>query len=128
MAITPEQLADALRPHLSDVDAAALTGELASYILESIQTGLRPGEEGWVEDDLAFTSPWGFDLSSIAVPALIWQGEHDLMVPPAHGPWLRSHVPGAEGEVVAGEGHLTLFANRIGDVHTWLRDRLGATG
>jgi pimeloyl-ACP methyl ester carboxylesterase len=123
-AIGPEELAEAIRPHLSDVDAAALTGELAAHLHSSIVGGLAPGVDGWVDDDLAFLAPWGFDLGAIRVPALIWQGAQDLMVPGDHGRWLREHVAGAEGEVLPGEGHLTLFVDRVGDVQRWLRDRL----
>jgi pimeloyl-ACP methyl ester carboxylesterase len=123
-AAAPEQLADAIRPHLSDVDAAALTGEVAEHLLNTIKTGLEPGVEGWIEDDLAFVGPWGFDLASIDVPVLVWQGEEDLMVPSAHGHWLRKHLARADGGVVPGEGHLTLFVNRIADVHAWLAERL----
>jgi pimeloyl-ACP methyl ester carboxylesterase len=124
MAGGPEQLADALRPHLSDVDARALTGELAAFLLEEIAEGLRPGVEGWVDDDYALLGPWGFDADSIRAPVLVWQGEQDLMVPPAHGRWLHEHVAGADGGILPDEGHLTLFVNRIGDVHAWLRERL----
>jgi pimeloyl-ACP methyl ester carboxylesterase len=124
VGIAAEQLAGAIRPHLSEVDANALTGEVAAYLLESIQKGLAPGVEGWVEDDLAFIAPWGFDLASIGVPVLVWQGEEDLMVPGAHGHWLREHVAGAEGGVLPGEGHITLFVRRVVDVHAWLADRL----
>lgn len=94
---TPEQLADALRPHLSDVDAAALTGELAEHLLESIVGGLAPGVDGWVDDDLAFLAPWGFDVGAIEVAVLVWQGEEDLMVPAPHAAWLREHVAGGAG-------------------------------
>jgi len=121
---TPEQLADAFRPHLSDVDAEALTGELAEHLLASIVEGLRPGVEGWVDDDFAFLAPWGFDLGAIEVPVLVWQGEQDLMVPAPHAVWLREHVAGAQGETLPGEGHLTVFVNRVGDVHAWLAERL----
>jgi pimeloyl-ACP methyl ester carboxylesterase len=122
---TPEQLADAFRPHLSDVDAEALTGELAEHLLQSIVEGLRPGVEGWVDDDFAFLAPWGFDVGAIEVPVLVWQGEQDLMVPAPHAAWLREHVAGAQGETLPGEGHLTVFVNRVGDVHAWLAERLG---
>jgi pimeloyl-ACP methyl ester carboxylesterase len=122
---TPEELADALRPHLSDVDAAALTGELAEHLLTSIVDGLAPGVEGWVDDDFAFLAPWGFDVGAIEVPVLVWQGEADLMVPAPHAAWLREHVAGAQGETLSGEGHLTVFTNRVGDVHAWLAERLG---
>jgi pimeloyl-ACP methyl ester carboxylesterase len=122
---TPEELADAFRPHLSDVDAAALTGEFAEHLLGSIVDGLAPGVEGWVDDDLAFLAPWGFDVAAIEVPVLVWQGEEDLMVPAPHAAWLREHVAGAQGETLPGEGHLTVFTNRVGGVHAWLAERLG---
>jgi pimeloyl-ACP methyl ester carboxylesterase len=124
MGATPEQLAEAFRPHLSDVDAQALSGELAAFLLESVTAGLEPGVEGWVEDDFAFLAPWGFDVEAIQVPVVVWQGGQDLMVPADHGRWLREHVAGAEGRVLPEEGHLTLFTSRIGDVHEWLQDRL----
>jgi pimeloyl-ACP methyl ester carboxylesterase len=123
-AIGPQQLADAMRPHLSEVDVQALTGAFAAYLLGSTTAGLEPGVEGWVDDDYAFLAPWGFDVEAIEVPVLVWQGEQDLMVPSAHGRWLGEHVAGAEARLSPEEGHLTLFVNRVGDVHAWLRDRL----
>src|SRR4051812_7816298 len=55
---TPDQLADAMLPHLSAVDANALTGELAEFLLDAMRKGLEHGFEGWIDDDLAFLSPW----------------------------------------------------------------------
>jgi len=121
---TPDDLADAMRPHLSDRDACALTGEFAAHVLATIRDALSPGVDGWVDDDYAFLGPWGFDPERIGVPVLIWQGEEDLMVPPAHGAWLKRRVPTAEGGVLADEGHLTLALDRIGDVHAWLLARV----
>jgi pimeloyl-ACP methyl ester carboxylesterase len=126
LAATPEQLADAIRPHLSEVDARALTGELAAFLLETIKAGLEPGIGGWIDDDLAFVRPWGFALDSLGAPVLVSQGEQDKMVPPDHGRWLGAHVRGAEARIFPEEGHLTLTVNRIGDVHAWLRDQLSA--
>lgn len=126
LAAEPEQLREAMRPHLSDVDAAALTGELAAFLLETIRKGLEPGIGGWFDDDLAFINPWGFDLDAISVPVLAWQGEQDKMVPPAHGRWLGEHVSGANGRVFPEEGHITLTVNRIGEVHAWLGEHLAA--
>ncbi len=124
LAAQPEELVDAMRPHLSDVDAAALTGELAAYLLDAMKKGLEPGLDGWFDDDIAFTQQWGFDLGSTRVPVAVWQGEQDHMVPPGHGRWLGSHVAGAEASIFPEEGHLTLAVNRIGEIHAWLRDRL----
>jgi pimeloyl-ACP methyl ester carboxylesterase len=123
-SITPEMLREAAAPHLSDVDAAALTGELAEHMHATIAGGLAPGIDGWVDDDLAFVRPWGLDVAAITVPVSVWQGEQDLMVPAAHGRWLCANVAGAEARLLEREGHLTLFANRIGDIQAWLAERL----
>jgi pimeloyl-ACP methyl ester carboxylesterase len=121
---TPEQLREAAGPHLSGADAAVLTGELAEHLHASIAGGLAPGVEGWVDDDLAFVKPWGFGTAAIEPPVSVWQGDQDLMVPGAHGRWLAANVRGAEAFLLPEEGHLTLFANRIGDIQGWLAERL----
>jgi pimeloyl-ACP methyl ester carboxylesterase len=108
---------------LSPVDAEVLTAELADYLVESLHTGLASGVEGWVEDDLAFVRPWGFALDAIAVPVLVWQGDEDRFVPPSHGRWLAEHVPGADARLTAEDGHLTLLAHRVPEVHAWLLER-----
>jgi hypothetical protein len=64
--------------------------------MTTIREGLRTGVDGWLDDDLAFTKPCGFDLGEIAVPTQLWQGTEDLRVPFAHGLWLADHVAGVE--------------------------------
>ena len=66
----------------------------------------RSGYWGSVDDDLAFTRPWGFDLAEIAIPVEIRYGAKDTLVPAAHGQWLAAHVPGASAVVEHGEGHM----------------------
>lgn len=61
-------LVEAMRPFLSDVDAAALDGELGAYLLDSFRRSLARGVDGWVDDDLAFVRPWGFELGAIQAP------------------------------------------------------------
>ena len=124
MAISPDQIVESMAPFLSEVDAAALTGGLPEHLLGMFRAGLRDGVEGWVDDDLAYVKPWGFDVGAIAVPVAVWQGEQDLMVPGAHGRWLSEHVAGAEAHLPEQEGHLTLFANHIGVIQEWLLDHL----
>jgi pimeloyl-ACP methyl ester carboxylesterase len=57
---------------------------------------LRDGVDGWVDDDLAFVAPWGFDVASIAIQTSLWYGRADTLVPAAHGDWLAAHIPGVE--------------------------------
>jgi pimeloyl-ACP methyl ester carboxylesterase len=114
---------EGLRTLLSPEDAAVLDRELAEYLLDSMRDGVRPGPGGWVDDDTAFVSPWGFDPSTIRVPALVWQGERDFFVPPAHGRWLITQIAGVDGRLTAEDGHLTLAVRRIREVQAWLRSR-----
>jgi pimeloyl-ACP methyl ester carboxylesterase len=61
-----------------------------------------------LDDDLAFTRHWGFELADISVPTYLWQGSEDLMVPFAHGEWLAEHIPGVAAHLERGEGHLSI--------------------
>jgi pimeloyl-ACP methyl ester carboxylesterase len=117
--VTADGLAQAMAPHLSAVDAAVLTGDLAAYFVSSFQDATRNGIAGWRDDDYAFLRPWGFELGDIRVPVLLRQGRQDLMVPFAHGAWLAERVPGVEAELSEEHGHLTLHAG-VPEVHAWL--------
>jgi pimeloyl-ACP methyl ester carboxylesterase len=120
---TVEMLIEAMDTVLSDVDRAALTGWAAEFALTEMRESLRCGIDGWRDDDIAFTRPWGFDLASLEVPVSIWQGAEDLMVPQHHAPWLAAAIPGAELHVLDGEGHLTLGQRRIGTLFDWIAER-----
>ena len=93
---------------LPHVDRALLTDEFGDALAANLAEGLRSGVDGWLDDDLAFTRPWGFDLATITVPTMLWQGTEDLMVPFAHGLWLADHVAGVKPHLLDGEGHLSV--------------------
>jgi pimeloyl-ACP methyl ester carboxylesterase len=120
LAATPATILDLYRPYLSPPEAAALTGEVAEYFCYTNHDGLAPGVEGYFDDELAFMSPWGFELSDITVPVLLVHGRQDRMVPFSHGEWLATRIPGAETRFFDDEGHLSLLANRMDEVHAWL--------
>jgi len=112
---------------LPEVDQKVLAGDLGKDFGEdlaaSFREAVRTGVDGWVDDDLAFTQPWGFDLDMLAVPVFVWQGDRDLMVPFAHGEWLASRIPGVSGHLLPGEGHLSIS---VGAMDRML-DELAAT-
>jgi pimeloyl-ACP methyl ester carboxylesterase len=90
------------------VDVASLTGDLAGTLATQFREGLAHGVDGWVDDDLAFTRDWGFELADLTVPTYLWQGSEDLMVPFAHGTWLAGRIPGVVAHLEQGEGHLSI--------------------
>ncbi|MEU8813524.1 alpha/beta hydrolase [Actinoplanes sp. NPDC048796] len=108
--VTGADVAEAFGDLLSGVDKQALTGEFADYLAESSRYAVSAGVAGWREDDLAFLADWGFKVEDVKVPVAVWQGAEDRMVPPAHGQWLATHVPGAEAHLLPAEGHLSLLA------------------
>lgn len=122
VAATAQDTAEQMRTLLSPVDVAALSGEAGDYLHASMLAGLRDGVDGWLDDDLAFTRPWGFELTAVTTPVLVQQGGQDLMVPAAHGPWLAATLPTAEAWMEADEGHLSISLD-VGRVHAWLLER-----
>lgn len=93
---------------LSDSDRAVLErSDVRETLRASTRESFSQGVSGWVDDDLAFVSPWGFDVEEIAVPVEIRYGEGDVLVPAAHGRWLAAHVPGASVMVDRDRGHLS---------------------
>ena len=106
--VTPAGIVEELASLLPDVDRAYCTDEHGGELAEAFHQGLAVSEDGWVDDDLAFVRPWGFDLAAIRVTVHVWQGSADLMVPFAHGQWLASAVPGAVAHLLDGQGHLSI--------------------
>jgi len=102
-----------LQSLLPDVDREALTGEFGEDTAAGFREALRISIDGWLDDDLAFTKPWGFSLTEITVPTVIWQGSADLMVPFAHGQWLGSRLPAASVHLEEGEGHLSVGLGKL---------------
>ncbi len=111
-SISADEIVDAIASLLPDVDRAFCTDAFGAGLATSFREAMSVGMDGWVDDDLAFTAPWGFDLASIPVPVSVWQGSTDLMVPFPHGQWLLDAVPGAMSHLLEGEGHLSVVVGQ----------------
>jgi pimeloyl-ACP methyl ester carboxylesterase len=124
IAATADDLASEMASLLTPTDAAVLTGSVAEYLVYSSREGLAPGSQGFWDDAWASCQPWGLDLAGISVPVLLMHGRQDQFVPFGHGEWLARHIPGVEARLFDHDGHLTLLANRVGEVHAWLAEHL----
>jgi pimeloyl-ACP methyl ester carboxylesterase len=101
-----------------------LSDEPARFLLDSMGVGLATTVDGWLDDDIAFTEPWGFELAEIDRPVLLLHGDDDRFVPVAHGHWLAQRIPGVDARVDPRDGHLTLLERRVRETHEWLLARL----
>ncbi|KAH8819000.1 Alpha/Beta hydrolase protein [Xylogone sp. PMI_703] len=111
---------DSMSTLLPPIDKKALleSKTLGQYLVDSFAEGLKVNADGWVDDDLAFIQPWGFDLSEIKVPVLLYAGTEDKMVPYAHAQWLASRLPqeNLKKHLMEGHGHISLFVGRTDKV------------
>ena len=118
-----ENLAASIETLVAEPDRVALGGPLGTWWADGLGASFANGPDGWIDDDLAFVTPFGFELGTISRPTLIVHGHLDRFVPLSHGQWLIRAVPGAEAWLLAGEAHLSLLINRVGSVHEWLLTR-----
>lgn len=107
-SVTGAEIREAFGGLIGDADKAVLEGEAADHMAASMRSALAVSFDGWIDDDLVFIKPWGFDLASITKPVFIWQGDDDFMVPHAHSYWLEKHIPTATLSFKSGEGHISL--------------------
>jgi len=104
---------------LAESDRALLAARARSpghlFRTKAAYTG---GIDGCVDDGIAFTRPWGFDVTSISVPVSVWYGPDDALCPRAHTDWLLRHIPGAQAQELPG-GHV-LSGPSLHRLYRWL--------
>lgn len=117
LAASEAELVAALSTLLPEADVRTLRGPAGPWLASTFHAALADGVDGWLDDDLAFVRPWGFDPASLVdVPVALWQGEEDLMVPAEHASWLADKIPHADLHLLARHGHVSLAVERAGEV------------
>jgi pimeloyl-ACP methyl ester carboxylesterase len=102
----PDALLDEIVKHLPAPDQEVFRRPDQRAIgRESIAESVRQGSRGWVDDDRAFATGWGFPLSDAARETRLWQGELDVLVPRAHCAYLAERLPNARFDLIPGAGH-----------------------
>jgi len=102
-------------------DYAALEAQWQSMVRD-VDEAASSGPDGEIDDDVAYVSPWGFDVTSIAAPVLLVQGGDDRILPVAHAQWLLQRLPNAELWLRPRDGHVSVM-NGFGVAMDWLRER-----
>ena len=71
----------------------------------ALDEALAETTAGWVDDDLAFVTDWGFQLSDIRSPVSVWHGALDVLAPPIHARMIAAEIPNAELHIAPDHGH-----------------------
>jgi pimeloyl-ACP methyl ester carboxylesterase len=86
--------------------------------LERMELTYRQGVDGWIDDCIALTRPWGFDLSAITAPTSIWYGSADVLAAREHHEYLQAAIPVAQLHELSG-GHI-LREDDLAAIYSWL--------
>jgi pimeloyl-ACP methyl ester carboxylesterase len=74
----PAQLLVSLRDGLTDSDRRIVSDPaVGEMLLRTYREALRGSSYGWLDDDPALLSDWGFDPAAVIRPVLLWHGAQD---------------------------------------------------
>ncbi len=80
------------------------------------------GDDGLIDDDVAFASPWGVDLATVAAPVLLAHGGLDAVIPLAHSRRLLDALPDGELWLRPRDSHVSILET-VPVAMDWLRAR-----
>lgn len=124
-AVSVESFVDSFEDSVAPVDRAAMLDPDGPPMAASNRKALENGIEGWVQDDIAMTTPWGFELTDITTPVTFWTGRLDQFVSWRHTVWMAERVPGAHLHVRGDEGHISLRKNHFPAILDDVLERAG---
>jgi pimeloyl-ACP methyl ester carboxylesterase len=90
-------LLNTLQPELVVSDEKIIGDVALRRIIAQVHAeAVRDSIDGWLDDVMALGNPWGFALSDITSPVLLWHGTDDRQSPPGHAKWLAKKIPTAD--------------------------------
>jgi pimeloyl-ACP methyl ester carboxylesterase len=99
-----------------------LPEQLKASLVAAFTEAFRTGADGILDDYLALSRPWGFDLAAVTCPITVMVAEQDISVPPAHGRWLAERLP-PPGLLMVSGGHIASRPQQIKDLMVWAASR-----
>jgi pimeloyl-ACP methyl ester carboxylesterase len=116
----PASHVSTLSPEMPEADRRIVADVgIRALLAQNFAEALRDSAAGWIDDSLAFCSPWGFNLSDIKVPVLLWHGQNDVFSPVAHARWLADQIPNAIMAIRQDSAHFGAL-EVVPDVLSWL--------
>jgi pimeloyl-ACP methyl ester carboxylesterase len=91
---------------------------IKSQLLQTYAAAVRAGADGWIDDLMALSADWGFELGDIRVPVRLWHGAEDRFAPASHTRWLADHIERAKFDIEPGMAHFDALTVML-DLMRW---------
>jgi pimeloyl-ACP methyl ester carboxylesterase len=119
-------LLNALWPELVGSDKQVV-GDIAlrQKIAQTHAEALHESADGWIDDVIALSRPWGFTLSDITAPALLWHGGEDKFSPASHTRWLYKQISTSELDLRPSIAHFGAV-EILPEILTWVLGQVNA--
>jgi pimeloyl-ACP methyl ester carboxylesterase len=118
----PDYLLRLLLPKLTGADQRVVSDVAIRRLLtDTYAEAVKTSAQGWVDDDIALRSPWGFSPADIKAPVLLWHGAEDVFSPVEHTRWLAKEIPHSVADIQSGASHFTAV-EILPDALAWVRN------
>ena len=102
----PRRMIAALYADLTDADRRVVADVgIRRMLVSNYAEAFRRSADGWIDDVMALTAPWGFDPADITTPTRVWHGAEDRFSPAGHSAWLGGRIRGATVVLQPGGSH-----------------------
>jgi len=102
----PSRMIAALYADLTDADRRVVADVgIRRMLVSNFAEAFRRSADGWIDDVMALTAPWGFDPGDITTPTRVWHGAEDRFSPAGHSAWLGGRIQGATVVLEPGGSH-----------------------
>jgi pimeloyl-ACP methyl ester carboxylesterase len=89
--------------------------EIKAMLMENYREATRHGVQGFAQDSIILSNPWGFQLEDISIPVDLWHGEEDANVSISAARYMAHTIPNCRATFIPGKGHW-LFYECWGDI------------
>lgn len=115
--LNPEKSFAKLLEGLPACDREALSrDEIRNKAMEASADSFQQGVKGHSWEMRLFGRPWGFSMTEVHTPVLLWHGDDDENVFPLTGKMQSRAIPECTAEFLPNEGHYSLYINHIDEI------------
>ena len=79
--------------------------EIRTMLMDNYQEATRAGMQGFAQDSIILSNPWGFRLEDISIPVYLWHGEEDANVSISAARYVAQTIPNCHAAFLPAQGH-----------------------